>query len=183
MIHESRIVEYSVMNHNGMRPQDIVILLKIVGKGSRPWFNKELAEELHISTGEITYSLNRSRLARLINEDKRKVHVQSLLEFIQFGLPYVFPIEPGGPSLGLPTAHSHPLMQKMFKSEQIYVWPEATGNYSGISVPTLYPGQVMAAKKEENLYAMLAIIDVLQIGRTREVNHAIPLLKQLIKNA
>lgn len=174
---------YWVMNHNGMRPQDIVILLKIVSKGSQPWLNKELAEELYISAGEITYSLNRSRLAGLINEDKRKVHVQSLLEFIQFGLPYVFPTEPGGPSLGMPTAHSHPLMQKVFKSEQIYVWPDATGNYSGISVPTLYPGQVRAAKRDENLYAMLALIDVVRIGRAREVNHAIPLLKQIINNA
>ena len=46
--------------HNGMRPHDIVILLKIAAKGKTQWFMKDLSYELSISASEISESLNRS---------------------------------------------------------------------------------------------------------------------------
>ena len=70
--------------HNGMRPQDIVILLKIIAKGDNPWQNKDLAAELYISPSEISESLNRSAMAGLIDADQRKkVYRQSLMEFLE----------------------------------------------------------------------------------------------------
>ena len=55
-----------------MRSLDIVILLKIaVIKG--PSMNKELADALKINPAEISYSLNRSAIAGLIDTTKQKV--------------------------------------------------------------------------------------------------------------
>jgi hypothetical protein len=34
--------------HNGMRPHDIVVLLKIIALGELPWKNKDLAASLYI---------------------------------------------------------------------------------------------------------------------------------------
>src|SRR5688500_14655127 len=99
--------------HNGMRPQDVVVLLKIIAKEEQVWQNKNLASELFISPAEISESLNRSGIAGLIErEKKKKVYRQSLMEFLEHGLHYVFPAFPGAMMNGIYTAHSHPFMQK-----------------------------------------------------------------------
>lgn len=167
--------------HNGMRPQDIVILLKIIAKGDQSWQNKDLAAELFISPAEISESLNRSGMAGLIEHEKRKkVYRQSLMEFLEHGLHYVFPAHPGTMVNGLYTAHSHPYMQKHFQSELNYVWPDPRGEFRGLSIEPLYKQQVAAAKLDINLYFMLALIDVIRVGRIREMKVAINELEKQI---
>ena len=46
--------------HSGMRPQDIVILLKIATYGDNNWYMKDIANDLFISPSEVSESLNRS---------------------------------------------------------------------------------------------------------------------------
>lgn len=164
-----------------MRPQDIVVLLKIVSKKDQPWQNKDLANELFISPSEISESLNRSSMAGLIeSERKKKVYKQSLTEFIEHGLHYVFPALPGSMVNGLYTAHSHPFMQQHFSSELNYVWPDARGHMRGLSIEPLYKEQVKAAQKDSDLYLMLALIDVIRVGRVRELKIAIEKLREKI---
>jgi hypothetical protein len=166
--------------HNGMRPQDIVILLKIISKGSQPWQNKDLAHELHLSASEVSESLNRSRIAGLINDERKKVHRQSLAEFVEHGLHYVFPAMPGGRSRGVPTAHSHPFMQKSFASSEPYVWPDVSGEETGLAIEPLYRDVVKAVKTDEKLYTLLGLADVLRVGSAREIKVAVPELKKII---
>lgn len=167
--------------HNGMRPQDIVILLKIIAKKEKSWQNKDLAAELFISPAEITESLNRSSMAGLIDsEKKKKVYRQSLMEFVEHGLHYVFPALPGTMVNGIYTAHSHPFMQKKFKSELNYVWPDPRGKFRGLSIEPLYKQQVKAAIQDETLYLMLALLDVIRVGRVREMSFAVYELRKQI---
>jgi hypothetical protein len=163
-----------------MRPQDIVILLKILCYGQKQWYSKSLASDLSISPAEISNSLGRSSLSGLIDTEKKKVRAQALFEFLAYGLQYVFPQSPGGLSRGVLTAHSHPFMQQQFASDVQYVWPDAEGNEKGLAVQPLYPGVVNASKKDEKLYLMLALIDVLRLGKTRERKVAIEELEKLI---
>jgi len=165
-----------------MRPQDIVILLKIISKGEMPWQNKDLAAELHISPSEISESLYRSSVGGLIDADyKKKVYRQSVMEFLEHGLHYVFPAEPGSMVNGIYTGHSHPFMQKEFKVDTLhYVWPEPRGLVRGLSIEPLYKGQTKAVQKDEKLYLMLALLDVIRVGRVREIKVAIEELKRLI---
>lgn len=164
-----------------MRPQDIVMLLKILCYGSRNWYNKDLANDLSLSTAEVSNSLQRSALSGLIDTEKKKVRLQSLLEFLIYGIQYVFPERPSNVSRGIPTAHSHPYMRSIISSEQTYVWPDAESNEKGLSVKPLYPGVVSAVKKDEKLYLMLALVDVLRMGKTREKERAIAKLKELFE--
>ncbi|MGK2863045.1 MAG: hypothetical protein ACSLE0_14010 [Chitinophagaceae bacterium] len=167
--------------HNGMRPQDVVILLKIIVKGQRKWQNKDLAAELFISPAEISESLNRSGMAGLIDYEKRKkVYRQSLMEFLEHGLHYVFPVHPGTMVNGIYTAHSHPFMQKHFQSELQYVWADPRGEFRGLSIEPFYKQQVKAAKLDEALYSILALIDVIRVGRVREMAVALTELKKQI---
>ena len=166
--------------HNGMRPQDIVILLKIIALGKDTWQLKDLARQLFISPSEVSESLNRSQLAGLIDYDKKKVSRQSLMEFLQYGLHYVFPQHPGAMVNGMPTAHAHPYMHQFFSSDLVYVWPDLQGKVRGLTIEPFYPKQTDAAKEDQELYKLLALVDVLRVGRTREINVAIEKLSQVI---
>lgn len=167
--------------HNGMRPQDIVVLLKIIAMDQQGWQNKDLAAELFLSPSEISYSLHRSDAGRLIDYSESKtVSRLALMEFIEHGLPYVFPATPGTIVNGVYTAHSHPFMQKQFSSELNYAWPYSKGEVRGLAIKPLYPGQVKAALCDQKLYLMLALIDVIRVGRVREMKVAIEELKRQI---
>ncbi|MCC8408626.1 hypothetical protein LJ707_06775 [Mucilaginibacter sp. UR6-1] len=162
--------------HNGMRPHDVVVLLKIA-LSEEPVLNKELASSLYISNSEISESLNRSMIAKLISPDKRKVFKTAFYRFIEHGLKYVFPAEPGAIVKGIPTAHSAPVLKDFFVSDEQYVWPSTEGKVRGQLILPLYPNQVLAALKDERLYAGLALIDAIRVGKVREQQKALELLK------
>lgn len=168
-------------SHKGMRPQDVVILLKIIAKGVEPWQNKDLAYELSVSSSEITESLNRSQIASLIDNSKKKVFINSLLDFLVFGLRYVFPAQPGAVVRGIPTAHSAPILKSHFSADEQYVWPDAEGKERGQAIEPLYSTVPKAAKKDIRLYELLALTDALRVGRTREIKIAKELLQKLAK--
>ncbi len=166
--------------HNGMRPQDIVILLAIISYGKKDWLIKDLANALYISQSEVSESLNRSQQAGLIDYNKRRVNRHALYEFLQFGLPYVFPVQPGAVVSGMPTAHSHPALKKKIISDQYYVWPEPGGSVWGFAVEPLYHKQVKAMKENSELYKLLAMVDVLRVGNRRETKFAKGILEKSI---
>ena len=115
-----------------MRPQDVAVLLKIVALNNDDWRNADLAYLLNISASEISEALNRCKIAGLIDSKKRKVHKNSFLEFLMYGLRYVFPIQPGAMVKGVPTAHSAaPINQFITQGSDVYVWPYVKGNIRG----------------------------------------------------
>ena len=162
--------------HNGMRPHDVVVLLKIICS-DKNWLSKDLAAGLYISNSEISESLNRSMIAKLISPDKRVVFKTALYNFIEHGLKFVFPAEPGPILRGLPTAHSAPILKDFFVTDEQYVWPDAGGKVKGQAIVPLYPNQVLAVKDDEQLYDMLALIDAIRVGKVREQKKALELLK------
>lgn len=166
--------------HKGMRPLDIVVLLKIAAKRSQSWYMKDLAQELGISHSEISESLNRSVLAGLIANDKNMIIKGALLEFLQSGLRYVYPQKPGAIVRGLATAHSAPPLNKKIDSQEVYVWPWAKGNDRGQSVVPLHPSVPEACQKDNLLYELLALVDALRMGKAREQKLAIAALKERI---
>jgi hypothetical protein len=167
-------------SHNGMRPQDVVILLKILTIEHPGWQYRDLSASLYISISEIAESLNRSQLAGLVDVNKKNIFRQSLMEFIQYGLHYVFPQVPGTMVTGIGTAHSHPFYKKKFISEINYVWPDQDGDMRGLAIQPLYKSVVKAAKEDETLYKLLASIDIIRVGKTRETKLALEELKKFI---
>ena len=168
--------------HNGMRPHDIAVLLKILLM-EEGWLSKDLSASLFISGSEISESLNRSMIARLISQDKRKVARQSLFEFLIYGLKYSFPAEIGPAARGVPTAHSSPILKDFFVFDNNYVWPSSAGNTKGYAVQPLYPNQPLAALADQALYDKLALVDAIRVGKTRERNKAAELLNDLMINS
>jgi len=167
-------------NHNGMRPLDIVVLMKLIALKDNPWQYRDLSASLFISISEISASLNRSRIAGLVDSGRKKVRRSSLMEFIQYGLQYVFPQLPGPIVNGIETAHSHPFYKQYFSSDLPFVWPEVNGKARGQSIEPLHKGVVKAVQEDKDLYKLLASIDILRVGKVREKNKAIDELKKYI---
>jgi len=167
--------------HKGMRPQDLAVVLKIVALDGEPWLARDLAAALRLSPAEVSNSLKRSAMAGLLDATRKKVATQSLLDFLQYGLPYVFPARPGGSVRGLPTAHSAAPLAAKFLSDEPYVWPSAKGSAKGQAIQPLYPGAVDASLADAALYQLLALADALRVGRTRERAEAVKELSKRLK--
>lgn len=163
-----------------MRPQDIPVLLKMICSSDEKMHFKDLAQTLFISSSEISESLNRSRIAGLVNHSKVQVNRKSFFEFIQYGFKYVFPAVKGPIAKGFPTSSGHEFMQRHFSVNEICVWPDLHGTHRGPVIEPLYPNQVKAALHDPRLYKLLALLDVLRLEKLREVDTALQELKKEI---
>jgi len=170
--------------HNGMRPQDIVVLLKIVSIHNQQWRNIDIANALQVSPSEVSEALNRCRIAGLIDSKKRSVHINSFKEFLIYGLKYVFPVEPGAVVKGIPTAHSaSPINEHIASGGDVYVWPYAKGNQRGQSIEPLYKTLPAIIQEDKMFYELLAIVDTIRVGRARELKIAIEELEKRLEYA
>jgi hypothetical protein len=167
----------------GIKPQDVLVMLKIIAMGNRPWKQSEVADELAISRAELSNSLDRCFDVGLIDGDKRIPQRAALLDFIQYGLKYVFSTKPGPLCRGIPTSHSAPPLAKKIVSDvaDAYVWPSPDGEMRGQEIEPLYPSVPIAIKNAPKLYEMLALVDAIRVGRVRERKLAIDELKNRLK--
>jgi len=164
--------------HSGMRPHDIVVLLKIASKQTNPWYMKDLAYELGISNSEVSESINRSVIAGLIFPDKKRLMKSALLDFLRFGLSYVYPQHPGSLVRGIPTAHSAEPLNKIIQSEEPYVWPYSEGTVRGQAIEPLHINVPEASLKDKYFYEYMALCDAIRLGRIREKNMALEELEK-----
>lgn len=166
---------------NGIKPQDILILLKILLWEDRPdWKSINLAQELGLSPFEISIGLNRCQSSHFLDASKRKLMKSAFLEFILHGLKYVYPVQPGAFCRGIPTSHSAPPLAKKIVSnvEDQYVWPDSEGTVRGQAIEPIYKTVPLAAKNDHLMHELLALVDAIRIGRTREQAAAFTELKK-----
>lgn len=170
--------------HNGMRPQDIVVLLKIISMKDDKWRNMDIANAVGISPSEVSEALNRCKIAKLIDSKKRKVNINSFTEFLIYGLKYVFPTEPGAIVKGIPTAHSaSPIKEHISSGSDVYVWANAKGTHRGQAIEPLYKTLPQLVQEDKLFYELLVIVDTIRVGRVREIQIAIDELNKRVKNA
>lgn len=165
-----------------LKPQDVVILLKIIALEDKEWFHHTLAGSLGLSQSEVSQSLNRSKYAGLIDSSKKKVNRIAFNELLIHGLSYVFPQQPGAVVRGIATAHSAKPLNQLISSSEKYVWAYAKGNEKGQAIEPLYNSVVEAVQKDEKLYELLALVDALRVGRVREKEIAKKELEKRILN-
>jgi hypothetical protein len=167
--------------HKGIRPQDIVVLLKIFSLGEEEWLNKDLSKQLFISQSEISESLNRSAYAGLISLDKKVIQKSALFGLLVHGLKYIFPAQPGTLAKGIPTAASAPILRDDFPNENSLVWPDPKMETRGLLIEPLYPKVIEAVKLDPMLYDLLALADIFRVGNDKEIARAKALLKNIFE--
>src|SRR4051812_33402474 len=89
-----------------LKPQDLLVALKLVAHPADAWTYGSLARALHMSAAEVHAAVKRLKACRLFSVSSGRISRRNLLEFLQHGLWYVFPAEEGLPSSGMPTAWS-----------------------------------------------------------------------------
>ena len=167
---------------NNLKPQDIVVLLKIIVLGKKSWYHHTIAEELGMSQSEVSQSLNRSKYAGLIDDARKKVNKIAFNEFLIHGVSYAFPQQPGALVRGMLTAHSAEPLNTIIQATDKYVWPYAKGLDRGQAIVPLYPSVVAASLNDSKLYELLTLVDAVRVGRVREKELAKRELEKRILN-
>jgi hypothetical protein len=155
-----------------LKPQDIVLALKLVAHGRRPWKQPELATSLHLSASEVNHGLRRLAASHLYSVDEHRVVRASLKEFLVHGLRYTFPAQLGMFGEGMVTAYSaKPLADKLrLGPNDNVVWLVRDGRHRtrGHAIEPLYRTAPSAADEDPALHELLALADALRVGRARE---------------
>jgi hypothetical protein len=165
-----------------LKPQDVVVALKIVAGKGEPWTYAGLGASLGMSASGVHESVQRASTAGLLTADERRPVKSALLEFLIHGLKYVFPPERGRVTRGMPTSTSAPPLSERLASgdEPPLVWPDRSGTVRGESLEPLYASAPQAAARDEKLYALLAVTDALRVGTAREREAARSVLRELL---
>lgn len=169
-----------------MKAQDILVLIKIFLKEPGSWSMARLAHELYMSSSEIHAGIKRLKASRLVVEsmDFKGVIANpgNMEEFFIHGLKYVFPAEVGKEVRGMPTSHSaKPLSEEIASENDIMVWPYEFGNARGKSISPLYRSAPKAAELDEDFYKILVLLDGIRIGKNREHNLSVEILRKKLK--
>ena len=91
-----------------LKPQDILILIKLVALEEAEWSYPSLGTELSMSPSEVHSGLKRAVAARLMGEQRRRPIKRALEEFLIHGVKYAYPPSRGGLTRGVPTSFTGP---------------------------------------------------------------------------
>jgi hypothetical protein len=160
------------MKQPHLKPQDLVVVLKIAANPERLSSISDLSKALFLSASEVHACLQRCQRAHLMTKDEDGVRPirANVGEFLLHGVRYTFPAVTGGVSLGFPTAYAMtPLLEEIVQPADLApVWPHPKGTMRGSVLVPLYPTVPDAALIDRNLYELLALIDAIRVGTARE---------------
>lgn len=184
----------NIFGEINMKPQDIVIALKLISKSAKSeiWTQHEIAVELCMSPSEINAGLKRLQesglllpVTSLLQIHHPKINKTLLLEFLLHGIRYVFPAKPGVLTRGIVTSYAAPAFKNKIAigNDPIPVWPYAEGNARGLAITPLYKSvpSSIALYPEQPFYDMLTLVDAIRCGMARERKIAADLLTKILK--
>jgi hypothetical protein len=160
-----------------LKPQDLLVLLKLVVLKDAPWTLASVAASLAMSTSEVHGALSRAANAGLYASKRRRPNRAALQEFFAHGVRYAFAPKRLGMTRGVPTAFSAPgISPELVPPEVPLVWPDPEGTVRGEGIEPLYASAPKAARNDPALYHLLALVDALRVGGARERRVTAPLL-------
>lgn len=156
-----------------MKPQDIMVLLKLVAIGPISWSYAGLSASLGMSSSQLHSAVKRVKIANLAFEKKKTIvpNMRNLKEFLIYGVKYVFVAERGELTRGIPTRYAAPPMKNLLLesfNEPPPVWPDPEGEVRGVTFFPIYKLVPQAAKRDQILYELLVLVDSIRDGRARE---------------
>ena len=147
---------------------------------------RALEAALGVSKTEVAAAQKRCLEIGLLRLDARNnlpvVNRKPLLDFVEHGLRFVFPVRPAEITRGIPTSFAAPVLDGRLMSggDNICVWPDAYGNRKGQAVAPLFRTVPGAVKKDRQLYEYLALVDAVRLGAAREARLAMDLLREKV---
>lgn len=165
-----------------LAPIDLTVLLYLVSADLGPrWTQVQVAGGLGIAQSNVHRALTqlgRSELLRGREPDRR-----ALRDLLVFGVRYVYPAVLGPPARGLATAHAGPTLASKVRAPQDYVWPWDGAEGFGVAIAPLHPRVPAAAARCVAFYELMALVDVMRVGRVREREVAVQRMDELLDAA
>ncbi|MCU7942486.1 MAG: hypothetical protein KZQ87_07370 [Candidatus Thiodiazotropha sp. (ex Cardiolucina cf. quadrata)] len=160
-----------------LKPQDILVLLKLLTLGDRPWSYSQMAIELGMSPSEVHGAVKRAIRAdlALIIDMEIQPNYRNMEEFLIHGFRYAFAPDRGEMTRGMPTAYAAPPLSEKIVPDQEPppVWPDPQGEIRGTIFSPLYRSAPEASRNDPALYELLALVDAIRGGKARERNIAV----------
>lgn len=183
-----------------LKPQDIVILLKILSTtaslssdSSKALPQNKLAIMLCMSASEVHAGIKRLMLSGLLGpvftkDSKNKVVLlpvkEACEECLISGVKYFFPAQLGAYTRGIATSYAAPIFEKhiVLGNDPIPVWPYGEGDKRGLALEPLYHSVPISLSQfpDQLFYELLVLVDAIRTGRVRERNIAVKLLQERI---
>lgn len=157
-----------------LKPQDILVLLALIGRGRSEWDFAGLSTELSISLSALHRALKRLGQSQLYSVERGAVRVHNTHEFLVHAVRYLVPLTEGAIATGFPTgASAEPLSAGLVgvDSEAVdsrWVWAHPAGSVRGISIEPITPTVPKVIQADAALYRRLAALDALRGGRARD---------------
>jgi hypothetical protein len=166
-----------------LRPQDLVVLLRLALEPGSPPSYSALAADLGMTASEVHAAVERAVVAQLAvkGADAKATVVRAALKlFLQHGARYCFPASRGGMTRGVPTGYPAAPLKAQIRpgTEPPPVWPSKNGTVRGLALHPLYPSVPEAAARNPALGELLAIFDAVRGGSARERTLAVALLEE-----
>jgi len=177
-----------------LKPQDVLVLLKLSVWGDRLWRQEDLAGELGMVQSQVYSSLKRADECGLYKYEDKHVNKAALVEIVVHAVRFLVPGSLGPRTRGMPTAWGHRgafacLASGVFEPP---VWPiRPRSNHpfgldsavDGVAVEPLHEKAPGAAMRDPKLYELLAAIDAMRIGRARDLAVARDLIRHRLLSA
>lgn len=173
-----------------LKPQDCMILVKLLANPMADWSQRDMAKMLCISLAEVNAGIKRLQDAGLLRKDKQgKLYpnIHAAEEFLVSGIKFFFPGKLGEYTRGIPTGVAAPIFHGKIAlgNDPIPVWPEAIGENRGVALDPIHPSIPKSLRENPDniFYEIFVLIDVIRTGRPREREMAEKLLKERLNYA
>lgn len=169
-----------------LRPQDLLVLLRLALEFGSPPSYAALAAELGLTASEVHAAVRRAigaSLAKKQADGRASVVRAALRQFVQYGARYCFPASTGGLTRGVPTGYAAAPLKDQIRqgNDPPPVWPSKHGTIRGLELVPLYPSVPEAVVRNPKLGELLALFDAIRAGSAREQVLAIALLEERLK--
>ncbi|MDQ7994249.1 MAG: MarR family transcriptional regulator [Luteibacter sp.] len=171
-----------------LKPQDLLVLLKVAANPRQRWTYAALGQALSMSPSEVHASVKRAVASGLAVSSGRgdwSPVRPALLDFALHGVRYVWPAVLGPVKRGVPTSFgAEPLSDAITAVPgEAPVWAHIGGSAKGPILSPLYRSVPFAALRDPTLHRLLALQDALRSGRARERSLAADYLANELRTA
>ena len=152
-----------------MQPHDLAVVLSYVLSPGSP--RDHVASTLRLSADDVEESLARLKYVGLLRYEIDRglaVAPTMLLEFLSHGVRVAFPAVLGERVRGLGTAYVQSLVEAALAETEVAVWPSVDWGDEGRALYPLLPAAAEIADRHPRLYALLAAVDAIRLGRPRD---------------
>jgi hypothetical protein len=159
-----------------LKPLDLVVSVMAAVLDEPGWTHAAMAQHLGMDGAQVFRAVRQAAaLGLLLSEPSSgrvvyRAHRDALVEFLVHGVKYYSVPSRGRLTRGVPTAHAAPVLASKLRAsdEPVPVWPDPEGRLRGESFEPLHRCVPGAARRHDQFYAAMALVDAIRGGRARE---------------